>query len=204
MAKIFITGRPPVETNESEAIRIREMWEASKEKGKEALLPRVIDAGGAIFEGKDIRGFEIVDYRAKEQKNLEYNINDPAQKAKVKEFEKEFTEWCVVSGAHYAKGEKFNHFLQDKGAIKIIGGYWQFETISIEKFNDLNKLFSSLNSLRAMRHKAKQHELEALNSQIAETKENIRMRDKAQLQADAAAYDTEHGTGKVRIEDIPF
>jgi hypothetical protein len=158
MAKIFVTGRQPVETSEQEAKRIREMWQASKEKGKEYLLPKTIDLdNGNSFEGKDIRGFEIVDYHAKDAEKLEYDLSDQAQRAKVKAFEKEFEAW---KAAHpdITEWHKY-YFLREKGLIKM-GKYRPQDSVidngdKFQKYNEYLKLFSSLGSLRYMREKAR-------------------------------------------------
>jgi hypothetical protein len=158
MAKIFVTGRQPVETSEQEAKRIREMWQASKEKGKEYLLPKTIDLdNGNSFEGKDIRGFEIVDYRSKDAEKLEYDLSDQAQRAKVKAFEKEFEAWKAAH-PELTEWHKY-YFLQEKGLIKM-GTHRPQDTVidtgdKFKKYNEYLKLFSTLGSLRLMREKAR-------------------------------------------------
>lgn len=153
MSKIFVIGREPVNTTKNEATRVKAMWEASKEKGKEYLLPKVVDVGNASFEGKDIRGFEITNDSLVFE-DSEYDLTDPAQKDKVKTFEKEFVQYCEINKGKFQAGEIFNHFLEDRGAVKISGKYFEFTVIDEKKYKEFNKLFSSLNTLRCLREKA--------------------------------------------------
>jgi len=214
MSKIFVVGREPVATSRSEALRIKEMWEASKvEKGKDYLLPKVVDVGNASFEGKDIRGFEITnDSLVFEQS--EYDLNDPAQKAKVKAFEKEFLEWINLEGGKYIPGEKFNYFLQDKGAIKITGKYCEYAVSDEKKFKELNKLFSSLNTLRRLRDKAEgynnpDHEAQNIK-RLAEIKKGIVAGFPkpnpalAEVMADAKEFNRQHDMEEIDPATIPF
>lgn len=205
-------GREPVATSRSEALRVKEMWEAAKlEKGKEYLLPKVIDVGNASFEGKDIRGFEITNDTLVFEAS-EYDLNDPAQKSKVKAFEKEFIEWINLEGGKYIPGEKFNYFLQDKGAIKITGQWSEYDITDEKKFKELNKLFSSLNTLRRLRVKAESYnnpDYEAKNK-LAELKKGVVAGFPkpnpalTKLQADAKEFDRQHDCEEIDPAMIPF
>lgn len=214
MSKIFIVGREPVATSRSEAIRVKEMWEASKlEKGKEYLLPKVIDVGNASFEGKDIRGFEITNDSPVFEAS-EYDLNDPAQKDRVKTFEKEFVQYCETNKGKFQAGEIFNYFLQEKEAVKIYGKYFEFAVIDEKKYKELKKLFSSLNTLRVLREKAASYnDPDFEGSRVKKFKEIKKSlfgwvpeikNELEKIADDAKKFDEQNGMGEIDPKTIPF
>jgi hypothetical protein len=65
--------------------------------------------------------------------------------------------------------------------------------------NDPEKVSLIINSLQKEKVEKEQF-IKRCDGYIARLREGLTIRQ----EADIAAYDTEHGTGKVRIEDIPF
>lgn len=155
MAKIFITGRNPVEITKDEAIRINEMWVASRPKGKEYLIPEVLEAGGQTFLAKDIKGFEFGDGLIA-QEQAEYDLHDEAQKAKVKSFEVKFNDWKARHPEITAWHEY--EYMQALGVLKM-GKHRPDDVIADigdggRKYQELKKLFASLQTLKYYREKS--------------------------------------------------
>ena len=175
MAKIYLRGIGEIDISNEKAKEFKDNWYQGRYKDKKVNL------GDIVFNGNEIKAVKL-DAEIAETKQSEYDLNDPSQKAKVLEFEKEFLQWCKDNEGKYQKGERFNWFMQDKGAIKITGAYWQYSTIikSGDKvpvlFNELTKLFSSLNSLRCMRKTASDYELQGLYGQINQAKEKMEVK----------------------------
>ena len=200
-AKIFIIGRDPIETNKDEAVRINEMWIASKEKGKGYVIPEVLEAGGQTFLSKDIKGFDFTSGMIKQGID-EYDLSDQAQKDKIKSFEKKLNDW----EAQHPEITEWHEceYLQGQGVLKM-GKTRQDDVIintgdNCKKYNELKKMFASLQTLKYYREKAQAEndpDYEATRvARFKEMKEQIfGKREPApaleKIKADVCAYDEE-------------
>lgn len=210
MAKIFITGRNPVEITKDEAVRINEMWVASRPKGKEYLIPEVLEAGGHTFLAKDIKGFEFGDGLIA-QERAEYDLFDEAQKAKVKAFIREFDDWK----AQHPEITEWHQwaYMQERGAIKMGKHRPDDEILNYDLFRELQKLFSSRQTLIYSREKARANndpnfeaDRVAMFQQMKEgIKTGVFNPALAKIKADAKAFDEKYGiVGDIDPKLIPF
>jgi len=156
MAKIFIVGRNPIEVSRDDAIRFNDMWIASRSPNQKSLLPEVLEAGGQTFLGRDIKGFDFSDGFVK-QGIPEYDLNDEAQKAKVKSFMVEFDNWKACH-PEITEWQEY-HYLERQGVIKM--GEHRPDDVIVEsnlaKYQELKKLFASRQTLLYLRERAQTH-----------------------------------------------
>ncbi len=210
MAKIFVTGRPPIEVTQDEAIRTQEKWIASKTQGQGHLISEILEVGHQTFQSKDIRGFEIIDFSLRDYERSEYNVAvDGPEKEKVRAFEKTFEKWIEENLGKYKSGERFNWFMQGMKAIRINGEYHDYTIIDFEKHKELTKLFASLNTLMFYREKAASNtdpDCEANQAQkFEEIKKNLLGEfDSAEIKAAAKEFDRQYDTGEIDPNKIPF
>jgi hypothetical protein len=217
MAKIFIVGRNPIEVSRDDAIRLNDMWIASRDSRstiKNNLLPEVLEAGGQTFLSRDIKGFDFSDGFVK-QGIPEYDLNDPAQKAKVKSFMAEFDDW-KARHPEITEWHEY-HYLEEQGVIKM-GKHRSDDVIvvsDISKYQELKKLFSSRQTLLYLRERAAKHNDPNFEAdrvkKFQEIKEQVfgkrETKNEAleKLTADAKAFGKAHGLDEeIDPDKIPF
>lgn len=152
MAKIYLRGAETIILQDEEkAKRIKELWL----KGE---LEKKVDLGEqGSFESSAIKRIELAGGSSFYDDNeMEYRWTDPAQRAKIDEHQREWEQWLEENKGKYVKGDYFFWFLRDKGAVRMLGDgkdCRNYGIRDIEKYRELNKLHSSLSSLKLAQEK---------------------------------------------------
>jgi len=174
MAKIYIKSRQePIIIENAKALMVKEDW-LSNPKSQD-----IVEVSGEVFKLYDIKSISGAFARGEDFSGKKYNLDVPADRAKIKGFEKEFLGWAEGKG--YNAIMMTPRFFEEKGACRVRGeGKYLNDVIITDPvlYERLSSMWSALQDLKSRRQKAKEMESESMNSLIKgkeELKEKTRI-----------------------------
>ena len=123
----------------------------------------IIQIGGEMFKICDIKRIGNIGTR---EDRKEFNLDNPEEKAIVRQFENDFIDWCEKNKGY--DGVASERWFEELGAIKIKRDMSVNYIIVSDPvlYRELNKKWSGLQNLRIRRTYAKRLEKESIESLV--------------------------------------